>query len=57
MVQDNAMRSWKEKESFRKLIMEDEKIGELCSREELEEAFSEKALMSGIDKIFARFSM
>ncbi|MCK5222501.1 MAG: adenylosuccinate lyase, partial [Candidatus Aminicenantes bacterium] len=56
LVQDNAMRSWTEKSSFRKLIMNDSNINELCSKEELEEAFSEKALMSGIDKIFNRFS-
>ncbi len=56
LVQDNAMRSWTEKSSFRELIMNDDSINELCSREELEEAFSEKALMSGIDKIFNRFS-
>ena len=55
LVQDNAMRSWTEKSSFRELIMNDGSISELCSREELEEAFSEKALMSGIDKIFDRF--
>jgi len=55
MVQKNAMRSWTEKISFRKLIFEDEKIGELCSSEELEDAFSEKSLLSGIEKIFKRF--
>lgn len=55
MVQDNAMKSWKEKESFRKLIMNDVDINKLCTKDELEEAFSEKALMSGIDKIFKRF--
>jgi len=56
LVQDNAMRSWTEKSSFRELIMNDSSINELCSKEELEEAFSEKALMSGIDKIFDRFA-
>lgn len=55
MVQDNAMRSWTEKESFRKLIMNDVDINELCTKEELEEAFSEKELLSGIEKIFKRF--
>ncbi|MCK4890819.1 MAG: adenylosuccinate lyase, partial [Candidatus Aminicenantes bacterium] len=56
LVQDNAMRSWTEKLSFRELIMNDGSINELCSKKELEEAFSEKALMSGIDKIFDRFN-
>ncbi len=55
LVQDNAMRSWTEKSGFRELIMNDDNINELCSKEELEEAFSEKAMMSGIDKIFDRF--
>ncbi len=55
LVQDNAMRSWTEKSSFRELIMNDGNINELCSKEELVEAFSKKALMSGIDKIFNRF--
>ena len=56
LVQENAMRSWTGKLSFRKLIMDDDAINELCSREELEEAFSEKAMLAGVDKIFDRFS-
>ncbi len=55
MVQENAMRSWTEKVSFRELIKSDEKIAELCTGEELDAAFSEKALLSGIEDIFKRF--
>ncbi len=55
LVQKNAMRSWTEKVSFRKLILGDARIGELCTDEELKEAFSEKALLSGIGDIFSRF--
>lgn len=55
LVQENAMRSWTGKISFRKLIMDDQRITELCSEEELNEAFSEKALLSGIADIFKRF--
>ncbi|UCH97199.1 MAG: adenylosuccinate lyase, partial [Candidatus Aminicenantes bacterium] len=55
LVQKNALESWTQKKSFRKLIFEDEEIKTLCTTVELEEAFSEKELMAGIDKIFERF--
>jgi adenylosuccinate lyase len=55
MVQKNALESWTQKKSFRKLIFEDNEIKTLCTGEELETAFSEKDLMVGIDKIFERF--
>lgn len=55
LVQKNALESWTQKKSFRKLIVEDEEIKTLCTREEIEKAFSEKDLMAGIDKIFERF--
>jgi adenylosuccinate lyase len=55
LVQKNALESWTQKKSFRKLISEDEEIKTLCTEEELEKAFSEKDLMAGIDKIFERF--
>ncbi|MEN8222255.1 MAG: adenylosuccinate lyase [Acidobacteriota bacterium] len=55
LVQENSMRSWTEKVSFRELIMSDTRIGELCTEDELKEAFSEEALLSGIGDIFRRF--
>lgn len=55
LVQKCALESWTEKKSFKGLILEDKEITALCSKEELEKAFSEKELLSGIDKIFARF--
>jgi adenylosuccinate lyase len=55
LVQANALESWTKKKSFRQLIFDDNEIAALCSREELEKAFSQKELMSGIDKIFERF--
>jgi adenylosuccinate lyase len=55
-VQENALKSWTEKKSFRQLIFADPVITNLCSTEELEAAFSQKELMKGIDKIFARFA-
>jgi adenylosuccinate lyase len=56
LVQKNALESWLEKKSFRRLIFADKEIAALCSKEELEKAFSQKDLMAGIDKIFERFS-
>ena len=56
LVQKNAMRSWLEKISFRELIFEDSDIGFHCTKDELEKAFSEKEMMSGIKKIFERFT-
>jgi len=55
LVQKSALESWLEKKSFRKLIFADEEINALCSVDELEQAFSEKDLMAGIDKLFQRF--
>ena len=55
LVQKSALESWTEKKDFRKLIFADLEIQSLCSSEELEQAFSEKVLMQGIDKIFERF--
>lgn len=55
LVQKNALVSWLEKKSFRQLISADKEINALCSKEELEKAFSQKDLMAGIDKIFERF--
>jgi len=40
LVQENAMKSWTEKLSFRDLIMGDERISSLCTGDELEEAFT-----------------
>ncbi|MCK4761042.1 MAG: adenylosuccinate lyase [Candidatus Aminicenantes bacterium] len=54
-VQASALESWTGKKNFRELILKNGKITALCSKEELEKAFSERELLSGIDKIFARF--
>ena len=55
IVQKHAMESWLNKKGFRQLIFADGQVNELCTREELEKAFSEKELLGGIKKIFARF--
>lgn len=55
LVQKNALESWTQKKSFRQLIFADSEVEALCTKEELEKAFSQKDLMAGIDKIFQRF--
>lgn len=55
LVQKNALESWTKNKSFRELIFKDNEITALCTKEELEKAFSQKDLMSGIDQIFERF--
>ncbi|MCP4147380.1 MAG: hypothetical protein GY757_06480, partial [bacterium] len=55
LVQKSAMVSWTKKQSFRKLILEDEEITEMCTQKELENAFSQEDLMAGTTKIFHRF--
>ncbi len=55
LVQKCALESWTEKKSFRKLIFEDPEIKNICSKEELEAAFSDEALLSGIKDIYNKF--
>jgi len=55
LVQKNALESWTGKTSFRRLVQEDQEIAALCTREELDKAFSQEDLMAGIEKIFDRF--
>jgi hypothetical protein len=50
------MRSWLEKRSFPDLVLADPVIGALCSRAELENAFSLKALLAGTGDIYRRFA-
>jgi adenylosuccinate lyase len=56
LVQAQAMRSWLEKRSFPDLVLADPVIGALCSRAELENAFSLKALLAGTGDIYRRFA-
>ncbi len=55
LVQANALESWTKSRSFRELIFNDGEIAALCSKEELEKAFSQEDLMDGIDQIFERY--
>jgi adenylosuccinate lyase len=57
LVQEQALKSWQEKRSFRDLVLADPAIRALCSAAELEKAFSLDGLLSGIDAIYARFAL
>ena len=56
LVQDQALKSWQEKRSFRELVIADPAIRAVCSAAELEKVFSNEELLSGIEGIFARFA-
>jgi len=56
LVQEQAMKSWQEKRSFRELVLADADIRAVCAPAELEKAFSMAALLSGTGEIFARFA-
>ncbi|MBU4404687.1 MAG: adenylosuccinate lyase [Candidatus Aminicenantes bacterium] len=56
LVQDQAMKSWQEKRSFRELVMAATAIRAVCSPQELEKAFSLTELLAGIGGIFERFA-
>lgn len=56
LVQEQALKSWQEKRSFRELVTADPGIRAFCSAAELKKAFSLKDLLSGIGEIFARFA-
>jgi adenylosuccinate lyase len=55
LVQDCALKSWKEKKSFRNLILNSKEINEICTKSDLEAAFSKESLLKGIGEIYRRF--
>jgi len=55
LVQDCALESWKKKKSFRALILNSKEINEICTKADLEAAFSKESLLKGIDDIYRRF--
>jgi len=54
MVQNHAMRAWKEGLHFRQLVMSDKEITGLVPHHKIERAFDLKRQLRNIDKIFAR---
>ena len=56
LVQEQAMRSWREKRSFRDLVLSDPAITAACPAAELRRAFSMAGMLSGTRDIFRRFA-
>jgi len=56
LVQEQALKSWQEKRSFRELVLADPAIRAVCSVPELEKVFSLEELLSGTAGIFERFA-
>jgi len=54
MVQQHAMRAWKEDLNFRNLVLKDKEIARKVPRRQIEHAFDLKRQLRNIDKIFAR---
>jgi adenylosuccinate lyase len=54
MVQQHAMRAWKEDLNFRELVLKDREISRKVPRQQIEHAFDLKRQLRNIDKIFAR---
>jgi adenylosuccinate lyase len=54
LVQQHAMRAWKEDLNFHELVMNDAEITSRVPKEQIEQAFSLKRQLRNVDKIFAR---
>ncbi len=54
MVQQHAMRAWKDDLNFRDLVLKDKEITHLVSRGKVERAFDLSRQLRNVDKIFAR---
>jgi adenylosuccinate lyase len=54
MVQQHAMRAWKEDLNFHDLVLKDKEITRRVPRQQIEHAFDLKRQLRNIDKIFAR---
>jgi adenylosuccinate lyase len=54
MVQQHAMRAWKEDLNFHDLVLKDKEITRRVPRQQIEQAFDLKRQLRNIDKIFAR---
>jgi adenylosuccinate lyase len=54
IVQDNAMKAWKEKDNFKDLILRDQRVKALLSAKEIEECFDLSYYLRNVDYIFKR---
>ncbi len=54
LVQRNAMKTWKDKGDFMKLLLKDSAVSGSLSKEEIEECFDVRADLKNVDRIFER---
>jgi len=54
VVQKNAMKSWKEKKEFKKILMRDMRIQKVLTAKEIEKIFSLKHYLKNVDYLFQR---
>jgi len=54
IVQDNAMKAWRENKSFKNLIQNDKKVKRYLSRQKIENCFSLDHYLKHVDYIFKR---
>jgi adenylosuccinate lyase len=54
LVQQHAMRAWKEDLNFRELVMNDPEISSRVPKDQIERAFDLRRQLRNVDKIFAR---
>jgi adenylosuccinate lyase len=54
IVQPLAMRVWDEGANFRDLVMNDKRVTDKLSREELDELFDVNKQLRNVDKVFER---
>jgi adenylosuccinate lyase len=55
IVQENAMKCWSGRKSFRELLLEDDRVSSRISPEDLGDLFSTDHYFRWVDEIFARF--
>ena len=54
IVQDNAMKAWKENKNFKDLIIKDKRVKKYLSQKEIEECFDLSFYLRNVDYIFKR---
>ena len=54
LVQENAMQAWNTSESFKELVLKDQRIRKYLSQEEISDCFDLKYYLRNVDYIFKR---
>ncbi|KUK14628.1 MAG: adenylosuccinate lyase [bacterium] len=55
IVQRISIKAWKDKKSFKDLLLSDEEVAQFLTSEDLEESFDFKNILRKVDYIFSRF--